>query len=245
MKSNIKKFSLNLLLVIFICTFLYSAYKVIMWLKFDRETKKLETGLYSEVVSTDKNDNEEKGNSKTIIDFEALKEVNKDVIGWIKIDNTHINYPILQGETDQYYLRKDIYKKYNYSGSIFVYTDVNKNLEDENTVIYGHNMKNQRMFADLYEIYKEQLGKDIDIEIITPSKNEVYKVFSCYKSLPILEIVKGNFNNEDEKKEYVDTAVKRSKINFETEIDYSKKIITLITCGSSSKERIIVHAICK
>lgn len=240
----------NIVLLIFIIIFIYSSYNVFMWLKSDRKLKKLEKGLYKEVIEEVKpnkvenqNENEKQEIKGTFsVDFEKLKEINSDVIGWIKIKETYINYPILQGKTNEYYLKKDIYGSYDFSGSIFVYSDVNKNFEDENTVIYGHNMNNQRMFAHLQKIYDGELGKNVDVEICTEKGNHIYNVFSCYIETPNLDIIQNNFS-EQEKKDYIDNAIKKSKINFNKEIDYSSKIVTLITCGTTSKERIVVHAI--
>ncbi len=231
----------NILLLIFIILFIYSSYNVFMWFKSDINLRKMEDGLYKDVVIT--KDNEIKGEKKGSIsvDFEKLKKINPDIIGWIKIDDTYINYPILQGKTNEYYLKKDIYGSYDFSGSIFVYSNADKNFNDENTVIYGHNMKNQKMFAHLRKIYNEELGKNIDVEIYTEEKNNIYKVFSCYIESPNIEIIQNNFSELD-KKNYIDEAIVKSKINFEQKIDYSKKIITLITC-SNSNNRVIVHAI--
>ncbi len=208
-----------------------------MWIKSDREVKNLEAGIYKEVVSVVDDDKE-----NTLIDFEKLKNINNDVIAWIKIEDTYINYPILQGPTDEYYLKKDIYKRYNYSGSIFVYSNINKQFLDENTVIYGHNMKNGRMFANLNNIYNKSLGTDINIDIYTENEHNVYKVFSCYIDKPNKDIITNNFTN-NEKKSYIDLAIKKSKIDFNYEINYESNIITLITCGKTDEERIIVHAI--
>ena len=239
----------NIFLLIFICIFIYSSYNVFMWLKSDRKLKKLEEGLYKEVIENVKpnkleieNEEEQEKKGTFSVDFSKLKEINPDVIGWIKINETYINYPILQGKTNEYYLKKDIYGAYDFSGSIFVYSDVDKNFEDENTVIYGHNMNNHRMFAHLQKIYDGELGKNIDVEICTENGNNIYKVFSCYIEKPNLDIIKNKFS-EQEKQEYINNAIKKSKIDFNQEIDYSGKIITLITCGATSKERIIVNAI--
>ena len=247
-KRRKKKRLMNILLIIFICLFVYSAYNVIMWLKSDREIKELESGLYKEIVTVAESNSQnvgtqqEESNEQVVVDFKKLKEIYKDVIGWIEIDNTYINYPILQGETDEYYLRKDIYKEYNFSGSIFVYSDVNRQFLDENTVIYGHNMKNDRMFANLNQINNGTLGKDIYINIFTEDKTIVYKVFSSYVEEPSIDIIKNKFT-EQEKRDYINTAIKKSEVAFQPNINYKNKMITLITCGSRSEERIIVHAI--
>ena len=126
-------------------------------------------------------------------------------------------------------------------GSIFVYSDINP-FEDENTVIFGHNMNNHRMFAHLRMIYDGELGKNIDVEICTEEKTHLYKVFSCYIENPNVAVTKNTFS-EKEKRDYIDDAISKSKINFNQEVNYSKKLITLITCGATSKNRIIVHAV--
>ncbi len=233
-----KKILLNIFLIIFICTFLYSGYNVFIWINSNNELTQIENGLYKDVVSTEKVNNKD----NITIDFNKLKQVNNDVFAWIKIDNTNINYPILQGETDEYYLRKSIYKKYNHSGSIFVYSDVNKEFLDENTVIYGHNMKNQKMFANLDKIYNGELGTDVNIKIFTENNSYTYKVFSCYIDKPNINIIKRKFT-KDEKEDYINKAIEKSKIKFNKDINYENKMITLITCGTTNQERIIVNAI--
>ena len=239
---------LNILLIVFIAVFIYSSYHVFMWIKSDRKIKKLESGLYKDVIEDVKDDEPSENSSEDnqvkatySVDFNKLKEINKDVIGWIKIDGTYINYPILQGKTDEYYLKKDIYKSYDYSGSIFVYSKV-KPFVDENTVIFGHNMNNHRMFAHLKMIHDGELGKNIDVEICTEEKNYIYKVFSCYIESPNIAVTKNSFT-ENEKREYIDNVLKKSDIDFNQDVLYSRNIITLITCGATSKNRIIVHAV--
>lgn len=120
-KNKRRNLILNILLIVFIAIFIYSSYHVFMWIKSDRNIKKLESGLYKDVIQDVKEEDTPSENSEETtkttysVDFKKLKEINKDVIGWIKIKGTYINYPILQGKTDEYYLKKDIYKAYDYS----------------------------------------------------------------------------------------------------------------------------------
>ncbi len=240
------KIFINLLLIIFICAFLISGYFVFIWVKSDRETKKLEEELYTEVVIENKDEEQQEQQDKIVIDFAKLKEINNDIFAWVKIDDTYINYPILQGETDEYYLRKDIYKKSSVSGSIFVDSTTNTNFEDDNTVIYGHNMKNQRMFANLHKIKNGSLGNDVKVQIYTPNGSYIYKVFSAYNLEPNKDIIKKNFTNIEEKEKYIKDAINKSNVKFNTNednINYENKIITLITCDSNNKRRVIVNAI--
>ncbi len=242
MKKNIW---INLILIIFICVFLFSGYNVFIWIKSDKETKELEEGLYTEVVSEVK-DNELEENALQI-DFEKLKSTNEDIIAWITIDNTYINYPILQSSTeDEYYLRKDIYKKYSVSGSIFVDSQTNSEFNDDNTIIYGHNMKNERMFANLHKINNGNLGTDINVKIYTEDNLITYKVFASYSIEPTEELIRKNFLNQSDKENYINNAIKKSNIKFDVSaenINYENKIVTLITCDNNNKRRVVVHAI--
>ena len=88
---------------------------------------------------------------KTKIDWQKLKSINRDIIGWIKIENTNINYPILQDNDELKYLRHSFNKEYNKNGSIFTLN--NRPFEDKKTVLYGHNMKNETMFFRIRQIY--------------------------------------------------------------------------------------------
>ncbi len=238
-----KKIWINILLVIFICAFLYSGYNVFIWLKSDKETKELEEGLYSEVITENK---EEPENDLINVDFNTLRNTNSDIIGWIRIKDTYINYPILQGETDEYYLKKDIYKNFSLSGSIFVDSKANANFEDANTVIYGHNMKNARMFANLHKINNGTLGTDVNVEIYTNNGCYIYKVFASSNFEPTFDTLKKNFANQEDKINYINEAIRKSKVKFDMNkdnINYENNIITLITCDSSSNRRVVVNAV--
>lgn len=242
MEDNKKKnIWLDFFFIIMIFTFLYSGYNILIWLKSNREAKALEEGLFNEVIEEVKQ--EDKNEEKSIqVDFTKLKEVNKDIIAWIKIENTCINYPILQGETDEYYLRRDIYKNYSISGSIFVDSNINCDFTDENTVIYGHNMKTGRMFADLHKIHSGELGTDIIIEIYTEEKAFRYKVISAYIDEPKLSIIQRAFA-QGQKETYIQNAIIKSNLRFVNQVDSSKKILTLITCDKTRKNRVVVNAI--
>ncbi len=238
-KNPKKKWVINIILIILVVIFCYSSYQVIIWLKSDQQIKKLENGLFTEVVS--EVGEEQK---RTTIDFDKLQSVNTDIIAWIKIDDTHINYPIMQGESDEYYLRKDVNKEYSISGSIFVDSTTNPDFSDDNTIIYGHNMKNGRMFSDLAKIYNGELGKSVILQIYTKNKFYQYKVIASYVEEPNLPLLRKNFT-QTEKTDYIKTAIKKSKIKFdaESQVDTTKNILTLITCDVINTRRIVVHGI--
>lgn len=232
-----------IILAILLCIFIFSGYKLAIWIKSDHETKKTEQEFYSSVVKIEKTEQENgKEDEEISIDFEKLEQTNQDVIGWIRIENTYINYPILQGKTEEYYMERDINKKYNLSGSIFIVPSSKKDFTDDNTIIYGHNMKNQRMFANLNKIYKGELGNEIYVEIYTKAEKSKYKVFSAYMTQPVASIIQKNFK-ENQKEKYIQNAINKSSQKFECEINNEKNIITLITCNGIGDKRIIVNAI--
>ena len=90
------------------------------------------------------------------VDFNGLKAINPEVIGWIQIEGTSISYPIMKGKDNDYYLKHTFEGNYNAAGSIFIDYTNNSNFEDCNTIIYGHNMKNGSMFGLLRKHFKDR-----------------------------------------------------------------------------------------
>lgn len=81
--------------------------------------------------------------------FDELREVNPDIIGWITVDGTNVDYPVLQGANNMEYMSKDIYGEFSLAGSIFLDIRNNRDFNDNYSLIYGHNMANHLMFGDL------------------------------------------------------------------------------------------------
>ena len=164
--------------------------------------------------------------AKTSIDWNYLKSINKDIIGWIKIEDTNINYPILKDNDNLYYLKHSYKKKYNSNGSIF--TLDNKPFEDEETLIYGHNMKNKFMFSQLGNYLDiDFLYSHKNIKIYTPNQNYIGEIFSCYSIGIENETNNIKSLNFNEKIKYYKNKSKH-KIETTNEIN---KIIKLSTCS--------------
>ena len=140
----------------------------------------------------------------------------EDYRGWIKVDNTNIDYPIVQGKDNSFYLDKDINKNYLSSGSIFM-NYLNHGFNDENTILFGHHMRNKTMFAQL-EKYKEKEFFQNDNDIKT------------------------NFDNKSEYKEFLDKIKNKSIYKSDINVDENDKIITLSTCSYEFNDaRMVVH----
>lgn len=178
------------------------------------------------------------------VDWDYLKKENKDIVAWIYIPGTNINYPVLQGKNNNTYLRKNMYHKYSYQGSIFV-EQLNKNpFTDFNTIIYGHNLENGKMFSQLKK-YKKQsyYNKHKYIYIYTPDGNCTrYLIFSFHRvSETNYDVFNLNYSSFDECKS---AFTKNNMIKADDfEENDVKNVITLSTCDNSRKaQRYVLHA---
>lgn len=179
------------------------------------------------------------------VDFNELLKKNKDTVGFIHMNSSNINYPIVQADDNEYYLNHAFDKSKNDAGWVFMDAKNNKQFTDFNTIIYGHGRLNKTVFGSLKNVLKESWQKDKDnytISISTPSKNYVYQIFSVYNIKKESYYIKSTFTNEEDKEEWVKTMVKRNIAPIETTVDSNDHIITLSTCENNSGGRIVVHA---
>lgn len=159
------------------------------------------------------------------IDWDYLKSVNEDIVAWIEIEDTNINYPVLI-DKDIYYLKHSFDKKYNSNGSIF--TTNKRPFEDTETTVYGHNMRNGSMFSNLSKyLNKDFLDSHLKFKIYTPSCNYEATIFSVY-SIGI-ETENNNIKMLDFD-ERIDYYKKSSKYYIDSD-DKVNKIVKLSTCS--------------
>ena len=220
MKILNKIVNIVLILIIFICIYNISE-KLIEYNKADNSYEKIRV------------EKEE----------ENLYDKYEDYRGWIKIDNTNINYPIVQGKDNSFYLDKDINKNYLSSGSIFM-NYLNHGFNDENTVLFGHHMRNKTMFAQLKK-YKEKEffygDNDIVIEVEN-GKVLKYKVFSAYVTDANDNYITTNFADKTKYKEFLERIKNKSIYKPNIDVNEDDKIITLSTCSYEFNDaRMVVH----
>ena len=160
----------------------------------------------------------------SIINWEELKKKNPDIVGWIKIDGTKIDYPILKDE-NTFYLNHSYNKTYNANGSIFI---LDNNLcESNETVIYGHNRLNGIMFSELSKyLDKDFFDKHLEFFIYTPEKTYKARVFSAYSTNVFSEKENLNLLNFNAQIDYY-----KSKSKFKVETGNVEKIVKLSTCS--------------
>lgn len=178
-----------------------------------------------------------------MVDFDSLLSLNSDIIGWITIPGTIIDYPIVKSSDNNDYLHLTFLKEYNSSGSIFLDMRNNENLTDYNSIIYGHNMKNGSMFSSLRNYQNESFYKDhVFVEIYLPNSQSVYKIISCYATTKTSNGYNVDFNDKTEYENWLKEISDRSQYSVE-DYDIEKPTITLSTCNgqSGSEKRWVIH----
>ena len=241
------KISLKIISIIIIILVIYFSYQAYITY---RDTKnatqevikvKAETIINPETPKDTPQNNKEtttSSSTKLTFDFQKLKSINQDTVGWIKINNTNIDYPIVQGKDNSYYLNHSFYKNNNINGWIFENSTNSPYFDDDNTIIFGHNTNANTMFSELRDIYKGKLGTDITIYIHLENTSYIYKVFSIYLSNPKDTTSITTYLNE-----YIIQNMKsNSKISFPVEVNNEDKILTLSTCNNVTSDRLIMHA---
>lgn len=177
--------------------------------------------------------------------FDTLLKMNKDTIGWISVNNTRINYPVLQSSRNNYYLWRDFNKKQNNLGWIFMDYRNSINEMDQNTIIYGHNVKSGEMFGTMRTMMNPSWYKSESNRIITfntLNKDMKWLMFSTYRIPATVDYLQTNFDNDEDFLNFINTIKSRSIYDFNVEIKPTDKILTLQTC-SSNNTRNVVHAV--
>lgn len=178
------------------------------------------------------------------MDLTALREVNADVVGWILIPDTKVNYPILQGEDNEYYLKNTWDHQKKAAGSIFLECMNSADFTDFNTIVYGHNMNSGSMFASLRKYTSQShWEKHPYVYILTDAGAWRYEIFSAYKA-PVESYTYGlSFQQQETKEYFIKTALEESQIDTGVTPAATDRILTLSTCsGAGYTNRWVVHA---
>lgn len=179
------------------------------------------------------------------VDFDKLKSVNEDVVGWIYVDALpNISYPIVKGKDNQTYLHQTYEKNYNFAGTIFVDYENSGDFSDCNTLVYGHNMKNGSMFGHLKKFREDDklYKQDKYFWILTPERNYRYEIITAYTTgvnSDTYTLFKGP---GEEFEKYLETIKGYSEIQTDdTDLTIKDKIVTLSTCTGNESTRFVVQ----
>lgn len=237
-------------LIIFICivAIILSTYKIAMWFIDNENNKKLLDNIHDQVSVTEEHITlNDKNIRKLHYDLSKLIAQNSDTVGWINVSNTNIDYPVVQSIDNDYYLNHSFDKTQNSAGWIFA--DYNSNCSNlgYNTVIYGHNRKDQSMFGSLQTVLKEEWYTNEDnlyVHFSTLNEDHVYRIFSTFvcNDTQVNAYTQTNFSNEQEYQNYLQKLKSCSSHDYEIDVSQTKQIITLYTCYGLNNQRLLVCA---
>ncbi|MBS5853646.1 MAG: class B sortase [Clostridium sp.] len=239
-----KKF--YIFLIIMLVASLVTSISYIM-INYKEDKKQNEVFEKLENIITESNE-EKKEQKKETINFKKLYELNNDFVGWLKIENTNISYPVMQTENSRknYYLRKNFYKEYSQLGTPYIAEYCNIQTSD-NVIIYGHHIKNNQMFGELEKYKKKEFYKSHKIiSFNTINEKANYEIVAVFKTVAYTGFEYYKFVNSSSRQEF-DTFIQKCKeLSFyETKntAKYGDKLITLSTCEYSNKDgRLVVVA---
>lgn len=177
------------------------------------------------------------------VDFNGLKRTNPDVVGWLKVNGTNINYPFVQSNDNDYYLTHSFNKSYNGGGWVFL-DYRNNGTNNKNTIIYAHGRSDKTMFGTLKNVLNNGWLNNTNnyvIKISTETENSLWQIFSVYRIPTTSDYLQTNFNDETEYQNFLDMIKDRSSHNFDTNVASTDNILTLSTCYNNS-DKIVVHA---
>ena len=183
--------------------------------------------------------------TERMLQLEELKKQNNDIVGWLEIPNTKINYPVLQTTDNEYYMTHTYRKEYSKDGSIFLDKDYNWDVPSSNLLIYGHNNKNGNMFQELLKYEDESYYKEHPtIEFTTVNEDCTYEIIAVFKSRVYYKSEKNvfryyyfiNAENEEEYNNYVEESKKASLYDTGKTAEYGEQLLTLSTCEYSQED---------
>lgn len=182
------------------------------------------------------------------INFDFLQEKNPDIIGWITVDGTDIDFPILYDTTyNRYYLKHNYEGTYTNHGSIFVLGENSNDFSDFNTVVYGHNNLDGHMFAPLHSFRdKDFFDAHGQFVIYTPDRVLTYEIFALYRTDNLNIVVNNDFSTEELREQYIESIYARTDTALfkpEYEVTASDRIVTLSTCIGNPSYRFVLHGV--
>ena len=178
------------------------------------------------------------------VDWEKLKQVNEDIVAWITLPALDLSYPVVQGKDNEYYLHRSVDGEYLFAGSIFMDYFNHPGLENYNTIIYGHNMRDGSMFARLKEYNDTDVYKACPyFWIYTPDGDHLYKIFSVHTASAKSDTYTVRFKNKETYAAWLVKEKTQSQIETGIELMMEDHVVTLSTCTGDEVNRQVVQGV--
>lgn len=248
-KSKIIKIILSVVLLI---CFVGAVSYIIIHNRSSNKNKDLYSKLQEEMTIDKEAEEIAQVTNKFVDKVKELQQENEDIKGWIQIEDTNINYPLLQATDNDYYLGHNYKKEKSKYGSIFINSNCNIKDNNSNSIIYGHNLKDGQMFNDLIKYQnKEFYEKHSIIKIITDESEEEYEIIVAFKSRVFYQDEENvfryyryyNFEDENKYNEYINNCKKIQLYDTGKTAMFGEQLITLSTCEYSQENgRMVIVA---
>lgn len=243
--KNIKKANKTkiILLIVLISIVVLGVTYILYYLYNNYKTKKDNTDMLNDIKIDEIQTTETK--TERMLQLEELQKENEEIIGWLEIEGTNINYPVLQASNNDYYLTHNYKKEKASTGSIFLDKDFDLINGSSNYLIYGHRNKSGLMFEDLMKYAKEDFYKEhTKIRFTTNKDDSVYEILSVFYSRVYYKNEQNvfryyyfvNANNEQEYSDFVNNAKKVSLYDTGVTAKYGDQLLTLSTCEYSQED---------
>lgn len=180
------------------------------------------------------------------INWEKLQEINPDIIAWIRVPGTKVDYPVLKCASYSYYLHRNEKKQENVLGSIFVQPETAEDFTDCHTVIYGHNMSDKQMFGSLHEYESEEFWQDHpDVYLYQPGKKIHAVIYSVYDVQDRTDTYEVKFRTKKEWRQWIRMSVEQGYYRTDVRPKKKDRVITLSTCsnGRGRSSRFVVNCV--
>ena len=247
--KKIKKIAIIILSVVLICSVV--SIIAIKYIEYIHNKIQIEV---SKVLETIEIPQEEITEQKTerMLQVSELKKENAEIVGWLEIEGTNINYPVLQGINNDYYLTHNYKHEKVSGGSLFLDTSYDFSIPSSNLLIYGHRNKKGLLFEDLIKYKQEEFYKQhTTIRFTTEEADDTYEIIAVFNSRVYYQNEKNVFRyyffvNAENKEEYEAFVTNSKKVSlYETGVtaEYGEQLLTLSTCDYSQKNgRFVVVA---
>lgn len=233
MKKKTRRYLILIILsfIIIICSYHITAYIV----------------NYYQLKKLNEEFNEVEEDNKTFlnVDFNQLLSLNSETVGFLKVTGTAINYPVVKGSDNSFYLSHGFDRKENVSGAI--YLDYRNDLDNlsRNNIIYGHGRVDGTMFGSLNNLLEKEWFNNEDnhfIKVTTPYNKMIFEIFSVYLIPKESYYLTTYFTSDEYFAKFLTEITTRSIYNFNSSVDVKDKILTLSTCKNNFGMRFVVHA---
>ncbi|MDL2251022.1 class B sortase [Lachnospiraceae bacterium OttesenSCG-928-J05] len=236
MKWKELKFLIVLFLVLAFIFFYFASKEQMPYSQAKKEMNQLKS-RYVETKQKDVKKDEVEEATTYEIDFAGLQTINQEIIAWIRIPGTSIDYPVLRSGDPEYYLYHNYQKEVDVVGSIFMDSRNSPEFVSAHTILYGHNMITTQMFSELPNYADiSYLMKRRIIEVYQPGLYREYEIISAYETSVEAADYQVLFESQEEWDTWLKTSFKRK--------EDSEKVLTLSTCTNAGgvRERFVVHA---